>query len=101
MIDQGFSKAALLGSKPPHPRLIKSGLPVGRDRAQPATHSFTLFLGREGGRGKRLFRIPACLIMPCWQRAHGFVIVKKRDKLQETLCLKMQNNLKKYHSPQP
>src|SRR6266566_594272 len=50
--DQGFSNVALLGSKPPHPRLLKSVLPVGRGRAQPATRSFPLFWGGEGKRKK-------------------------------------------------
>ncbi len=36
----------------PHLRLLKSGLPVGRDRAQRATRSFTLFWGGEGKRKK-------------------------------------------------
>ena len=40
---QGVSKVALIGSKPPHPRLLKSVLPVWRSRATPATRSFTLF----------------------------------------------------------
>jgi hypothetical protein len=44
----GFSKVALVGSKPPHPRVRKSVVPVGRDRAKAAPRSFTLFLERGG-----------------------------------------------------
>src|SRR5260370_29756185 len=57
---QGFSNVARIGSKPPHPRVIKSVVPVGRDRAQPAPRSFPLFWGGEGKR-KKTFEKPASL----------------------------------------
>jgi len=49
--DQGFSNVALIGSKP-HPRWIKSVLPLWRSRAKAATRSCTLFWGGEGKRKK-------------------------------------------------
>jgi hypothetical protein len=44
----------------PHPRLIKSGLPVERGRAQPATRSL-LFFGAGRGKRKKTFAKPRML----------------------------------------
>ncbi len=49
-----------------HPRLVKSVLPVGRGRAQPATRSL-LFFGAGRGRGKRLLRNPGSDLGP-WRK---------------------------------
>src|SRR5260221_14723902 len=45
---------------------IKRVLPVGRDRAQPATPSFTLFWGGEGERKKNFAkpRYKRCICLP-------------------------------------
>src|SRR5690349_19988496 len=50
----GFSKVSLIVSKPPHPRVRKSVVPVGRDRAKAAPRSFIL-LSERGRVEKKYF----------------------------------------------